>query len=473
MIKQCLAPISFFLTVLFIGMETLPADTNSEGINSHQSPPPISSVLGEKSKQRDKRMAWWREAKFGMFIHWGVYSVPAGFYHGQSVAVGKYLGHPIPCAGEWIMNVGKIPMSEYQNYAKEFNPVKFDAEAWVKLAKEAGQKYIIITAKHHDGFAMFDTQASSWGITHATQFGRDPLKELAIACKEEGIKLGFYYSQAQDWNNGGSSMTGKWDPAQQHDMDDYIDKIALPQIAELLTKYGPDTPAVIWWDTPVDMNAERAGKINSLVQKLRPGIIMNNRLGGDFQGDTDTPEQSIPSGGYPGRDWETCMTLNDTWGYRSDDQNFKSVDTLIHNLCDIASKGGNYLLNVGPTSEGLIPEPEVERLKAVGAWMKVNGDAIYGTTATPFASVSAPPTGSPEVGWRATKKPGHVYLIIFDWPGNGSFIVPAFSKKLLGATLLADHSAKLTVRQDEKGTTVSGLPTPAPDRIASVIDMAY
>jgi alpha-L-fucosidase len=256
-------------------------------------------------------------------------------------------------------------------------------------------------------------------------------------------------------------------------MDDYIDKIALPQIAELLTKYGPDTPAVIWWDTPVDMNAERAGKINSLVQKLRPGIIMNNRLGGDFQGDTDTPEQSIPSGGYPGRDWETCMTLNDTWGYRSDDQNFKSVDTLIHNLCDIASKGGNYLLNVGPTSEGLIPEPEVERLKAVGAWMKVNGDAIYGTTATPFASVSAPPTGSPEVGWRATKKPGHVYLIIFDWPGNGSFIVPAFSKKLLGATLLADHSAKLTVRQDEKGTTVSGLPTPAPDRIASVIDMAY
>ena len=233
-------------------------------------------------------MAWWREARFGMFIHWGVYSVPAGTYNGKQ----------IPGIGEWIMNRGKIPMAEYQAYAKEFNPVKFNADEWVKTAKNAGMKYIVITAKHHDGFAMFDTKASPWNIMQATPFGRDPLKELAAACKKYGIKLGFYYSQAQDWNNGGSASGGKWDPAQQRDMDDYIDKIAVPQVKELLTHYG-EFPAVIWWDTAIDMNSNRAAKLVELL-KLKPGIIYNNRLGGGFKGDTETPEQIIPATGYSG-----------------------------------------------------------------------------------------------------------------------------------------------------------------------------
>jgi alpha-L-fucosidase len=422
-----------------------------------------TSSAAETKGQRDARLAWWRDAKFGMFIHWGVYSVPAGFYHGESVNTTYYLGHPVPCAGEWIMCVGKIPMAEYQTYAKEFNPVQFDADAWVKLAKAAGQKYIVITAKHHDGFAMFDTQASPWGITHATPFGRDPLRELAAACKKEGIQLGFYYSQAQDWNNGGSAMTGKWDPAQRHDMDDYIDKIAVPQVKELLTHYG-QFPAVIWWDTPVDMNQARAQKLYDEVEQLRPGIIMNNRLGGGFNGDTETPEQSIPATGFPGRDWETCMTMNDTWGFRRDDQNFKSTGTLIHNLCDIASKGGNYLLNVGPTSEGLIPAPEAERLTAIGAWLKINGEAIYGTTASPFAQL---PWG------RCTKKIAEngktttLYLHVFNWPANGQLIVPGLSNPVKSARLLATGK-KLKFLRTGDDVAVQ-IPAVAPDAICSIV----
>jgi alpha-L-fucosidase len=433
----------------------------------------------ETKAQRDARMAWWREAKFGMFIHWGVYSVPAGFYQGK----------PVPGIGEWIMNHGKIPMAEYQTYAKEFNPVKFDAGQWVKLAKEAGQKYIVITTKHHDGFAMFDTQASQWGITHASPFGRDPLKELAAACRKEGIKLGFYYSQAQDWNNGGSAVGGKWDTNQQHDMDDYVDHVAVPQVKELLSNYG-EFPVVLWWDTPAGMNKNRADKLYKAVEALRPNIIMNNRLGGGYQGDTQTPEQFIPPQGYPGRDWETCMTMNDTWGYKSDDQNFKSTATLIRNLCDIASKGGNYLLNVGPTSEGLIPQPEVDRLKEVGAWMKVNGEAIYGTSPTIFGAEAGSfsptqkdskgkPKFIPSWNWRCTtkpgnrflhlfKQPGEIYIQIFNWPA-GQIVLPGVKGKITKAYLLADEQhSDLKFQQTAQGVTVQ-LPDKAPDAIASVL----
>ncbi len=249
----------------------------------------------ETKEQRDARMGWWREAKFGLFVHWGVYSVPAGIYHDKQTP-----------GGERIMNRGKIPMAEYQAFAKQFNPVKFDADQWVKMAKDAGMNYIVITSKHHDGFAMYDSKASDWNIMKATPFGRDPLMELAAACRKQGMKLGFYYSEAQDWNNGGSASGGKWDPAQQRDMDDYIDKVAIPQVREILTRFGPDTPAVLWWDTPTGMNQERAKRLYDTAKGLRPELITNNRLGGGFRGDIETPEQNIPAKGYPGRDWETC-----------------------------------------------------------------------------------------------------------------------------------------------------------------------
>ena len=301
----------------------------------------------ETKAQRDARMAWWREAKFGMFIHWGVYSVPAGYYHDK----------PVPGIGEWIMNRGKIPMAEYQAFAKQFNPVKFNAERMGE--NREGRRDEI--HRHHQQAPrrLRDVRLQGQRLEHRQGHALRARSTQGTGRRlpKEGIKLGFYYSQAQDWNNGGAASGGKWDPAQQHDMDDYIDKIAVPQVKEILSNYG-EFPAVLWWDTPIDMNADRAQKLYDVVEKLRPNIIMNNRLGGGFKGDTETPEQTIPAKGYPGRDWETCMTINDTWGYKRDDNHCKSTETLIRNLCDIASKGGNYLLNVGPTSEGLIPQPE-------------------------------------------------------------------------------------------------------------------
>ena len=412
-----------------------------------ESPDPYAH---ETAAQRDARMHWWREARFGMFIHWGVYSVPAGFYQ----------GNPVPGIGEWIMCTGKIPMSEYQKFAQNYNPTNYNAEEWVRLAKAAGMKYIVITAKHHDGFANFATKASPWNIVQATPYGQDILKPLATACRKYGMKLGFYYSQAQDWNNGGSECAGTWDPAQKQNMDDYIDRIAVPQMKELLSNYG-EFPAVLWWDTSCDMNKERADKLIALL-KLKPGIIHNNRLGGGYNGDTETPEQYIPATGYPGRDWESCMTMNDTWGYKSNDNNWKSTETIIRNLVDIASKGGNYLLNVGPTSLGQIPDPSIERLKAVGAWMKVNGDAIYATTASPFKRLPW--------GRCTTKLEGNettLYLHVFNWPANGILLVPGLNNSVKSARLLAT-GAKLKFTTTADGVEIK-LPASAPDPISSTI----
>jgi alpha-L-fucosidase len=373
-------------------------------------------------------------------------------------------------------------------------------------------KYIVVTAKHHDGFAMFDSKANDWSIVRATPFGRpkvvkltgfpkggeltmltlrsrsaprDPLAELAAACRKYGVKLGFYYSQAQDWNNGGAvglfsmgtNAPPRWDKAMAQDMDEYIDKIAVPQVQEICSNYG-EFPAIIWWDTPRDMNPSRAQKLYDTVHALRPNIIMNNRLGGGFQGDTETPEGFIPPQGYPGRDWETCMTMNDSWGYKRGDDHWKSTGTLIRNLCDIASKGGNYLLNVGPTSEGLIPQPSLDRLAEVGRWMRVNGAAIYGTGPTPFGAGAGAfsetekdqngrPKFIPRWDWRCTTKPGRLYLILFQWPADGQFPVPGLRSKVTRAYLLAGRNT-VGVRQDGQGVTLS-LPPMAPDCIASVV----
>ncbi|MBI5831262.1 MAG: alpha-L-fucosidase [Armatimonadetes bacterium] len=406
----------------------------------------------ETTEQREARLRWWREARFGLFIHWGVYSVPAGFYQDT----------PVPGIGEWIMNRGHIPVASYRDFAKQFNPIKYDPEAWVKLAKAAGMKYLVITAKHHDGFALFDSAASDWNVVKASPYGRDLLKPLAAACAKEGIRLGFYYSQAQDWNNpGGAAAGGQWDPAQKGSMDDYLAKVAVPQVRELLTNYGP--LSILWWDTPVDMTPARAKPLADLMA-LQPGIITNNRLGGGYHGDSETPEQFIPATGYPGRDWETCMTMNDTWGFKRDDHNWKPVGTLIRNLVDIASKGGNYLLNVGPNSLGEIPPESVERLQAVGRWMAVNGEAIYATSASPFKRL---PWG------RATRVGGddnaRLYLHVFDWPADGKLLVPGLRSDITKAWLLNDNAQTgLAVTVGDAGPVIA-LPATAPDAISSTV----
>ncbi len=400
----------------------------------------------ETKQQREERMAWWKAARFGLFIHWGIYSVPAGTYDGKQ----------IPGIGEWIMNRGKIPVNVYAEYAKQFNPVKFNAEQWVLMAKNAGQKYIVITSKHHDGFAMFKSDASPYNIVDGTPFKRDVIAELAAACKKHGMRFGLYYSQAQDWHHpGGAANGGHWDKAQDGDMDAYIDKIAVPQVKEILTKYGKIS--VLWWDTPTDMTQARAEKFLPLL-KLQPGIIQNNRLFRGFEGDLSTPEQYIPATGIPGKDWEVCMTMNDTWGYKSYDDKWKSVDDLIHKLSDISSKGGNFLLNVGPTKEGIIPPESVERLAAVGKWMKTNGESVYGTSTGPFAYLK----------WgRATRKGQTVYLHVWNWPANGTLRVP-LQNKVTKAWLLADKGRKLPATQDGEWINLK-LPGSAPDPIASVV----
>jgi len=428
-----------------IGMSALARPTGARGDEN--------AVSEETQAQRDARMKWWREARFGMFIHWGLYAVPAGTYDGKKIGG----------IGEWIMHNGKIPVEEYKKYAAQFNPVKFDADQWVRLAKEAGQKYIIITSKHHDGFAMYHSKSHPFNIYDATPFKRDPLKELAEACKKHGVKLGFYYSQAQDWTApGGASHHKHWDKAQDGSMDQYIDEKAVPQVKEILSEYGD--LAVLWWDTPIGMNPARADKLLPLL-KAQPNIIWNNRLGGGYQGDSETPEQTIPATGFKNRDWETCMTMNDTWGYKSYDQNWKPTERLLRNLIDIASKGGNYLLNVGPTAEGEIPGPSVERLKEMGAWLKVNGEAIYATTANPFRK--APPWG------RVTKKPGKLYLHVFEWPADQKLSLPTPGAKVEKAWMLVDPERKpLEVAATEETVTIT-VPKEAPDKIASVVALEY
>lgn len=428
---------------------------------------------------KESKMDWWREARFGMFIHWGVYAVPGGVYKGFEQNRG---------GAEWCMNRMKIPVTEYQAYAKQFNPVKFDADAWVKIAKDAGMKYIVITTKHHDGFAMFKSEASKWNIVDATPYGKDVLKQLAAACKKEGIKLGFYYSHAQDWNNPGGSAAlkparegwpnpdstkidaytkahnGHWDSLQTTaTMAEYIDKIAVPQVKELLTNYGE--VSVLWWDTPTNMTEEFADKIKDVLKDY-PTLITNDRLMRNrpqFAGDFKTPEQKIPNlSELDGKDWEACMTMNGSWGWRSYKPDFKTSEVLIRNLVDIASKGGNYLLNVGPQADGLFPQQSIDGLKDIGNWMKVNGEAIYGTKASPLKPLS----------WgRCTSKEAKggtvLYLSVFEWPKNGKLMVPDVKNKIGAVKLLANGKSLQTSVSAEVLTI--DLPKEALDKIATVI----
>ena len=459
--------------------EAIPSLAQVEGEHIHTSAShPVPSIQDtETAAQKNERMRWFREARFGMFIHWGLYAIPAGRWDGKEV----------PGIGEWIMNRASIPVAQYKALASQFNPTQFSAAEIVGLAKSAGMKYIVITSKHHDGFAMFDSKAHPFNIVQATPFKRDPLKELAEECRNQGIKFGFYYSQDQDWTAPGGAAyktddhkppTFHWDPAQDGSFSEYLDAKAIPQIQELLSNYG-EYPAILWFDTPTkDMTPELAGKIVKVLNQ-HPALIWNNRLGGSYSGDTETPEQYIPARGYPGRDWESCMTMNDTWGYKQDDTNFKSTETLVRNLIDIASKGGNYLLNIGPMATGEVPPAEVERLRAVGKWLAVNGESIYATQPTlfgaeagEFSATEKDKDGKPKFvsswKWRSTTTANKIYIHLFEWPG-ATFHLDKMPRKVTSAYLLADQAqTPLKVTKQGGGIDVA-LPGQPLDPIATVL----
>ncbi len=419
-------------------------DAPAEGVTVETGAEP--AALKETPAQRDARMAWWREAKFGLFLHWGVYAVPAGKY-------GDNTGY-----GEWIMNSAKIPVADYRKFAEQFNPVKYDPVLWAQTAKDAGMKYIVITSKHHDGFALYPSAASRWNVADATPYKKDLLGPLVNAAHGEGLKIGFYYSQAQDWNNPGGAKSGfkegdGWDAAHKGDYDAYLNHVALPQVRELLTRYPVD---ILWWDTPMYMDAKRIAPFAALL-KLRPGLVTNNRLSGSFGGDTATPEQFVPVTGIKG-DWETCMTMNGHWGYNAYDTNWKSSADLIHKLADICAKGGNFLLNIGPTAEGEFPPACVERLRDMGRWLRVNGEAIYGTSAGPFVQLS----------WgTATRKGNKLFLHVFDWPADGKLKVPLQNNAKSAALLVAPDKPLVVTRESQR--LVIAVPAAAPDAVDAVV----
>jgi alpha-L-fucosidase len=400
-----------------------------------------------------ERTRWFQNAKFGMFIHWGVYSV-----------IGRH---------EWSRHMLQIPQAEYDKYARQFNPVSYDPDKWVDIAQSAGARYIVITSKHHDGFSIFRSQASDYDM-EITPYPDDPLKMLAEACRRKGMRLGFYHS-IMDWRHPDYRPRRSWEYPDTYnqggDNRRYVDFMKA-QLRELLTGYGD--VAVLWFDgewehTLRDINAE--DEVYDFIRSIQPNTLINDRLyerKPGSRGDFGTPEQFVPAMGV--RDpsgkpalWEACVTINnDSWGYNKYETEFKTTRDLIRMLIEVVSKGGNLLLNVGPTPDGRIQDEFFTRLNAIGSWMKVNGEAIYDTTASPFAKL-------PFFG-RATANGRELYLHVFEWPKDGKLRVPGLKNLIHSATLLADSSVKLSYLRDGDDVILA-LPAKAPDDTAGVVKM--
>lgn len=444
----------------------------------------VSPLISHAEESRDARMEWWREARFGMFVHWGLYSIPAGKWDDKTFKRGGV---------EWIQQRARVAPEVYEKrLIPQFAPKPGFAAGWAKAARTAGCKYLVFTSKHHEGFSLHDSALSSYDARDAC--GRDLFKEIVEATRAEGLKVGAYHSVI-DWHHPQYDyikakglphpLAGKPYPNGPRDHKQYIDYLH-GQVREIMSNYGPID--ILWWDYSSTGfqgdEAWRAFELMDLVKKKQPHIIMNNRLfripeagwkgmGQDgFHGILDpkygdfiTPEQHIPATGMPGIDWETCMTMNTSWGYNQFDDAWKPSSTLIRNLCDIASKGGNYLLNIGPKADGSIPEQSLRSMADIGRWMDSYGDSIYGSTASLF----------PKLPWgRSTTKldkegTGSIYLHVFDWPADRQLLLPGLLTPPQSAQLLnAGSKASLSCKLGPRGLTLS-LPKDAPDAIASVI----
>ena len=392
---------------------------------------------------------WFRDAKFGIFMHWGLYSELGNEWQGK-----PYYG-----SGEWLMNRAKIPVAEYAKVADRFNPTNFNAAEWAQFVKGSGARYLVITAKHHEGFAMFGSRVSPYNIVDATPYHRDPMKELADACRSQGVKFGFYYSQFLDWHepDGGGNT---WDFAKsKKDYKKYYAEKSIPQIKELLSSYGP--LGLVWFDMPGGLSKDETLAFMANVRQLQPNCLISSRVGnglGDFRdlGDSELSDRVIPP------PWEALFTHNDSWGFVKSDLNFKTPREILRLLASTSARGGNLILNVGPDGTGRIPEVSQRYLGEVGRWLAGNGESIYGTTSSPI----------PDQPWGVcTLKPGCLYLHVFDRPRNGVVVVPGFG-------VVAEHAnftgqaAQLPFKQSGNELFIT-LPAGLPDARDSVVAVRF
>jgi alpha-L-fucosidase len=414
------------------------------------------AASGESPADVARRLQWWQEARFGMLVHWGLYSQDGCFWKGEDGQT------------EQMMRRLKIPLAEYAKIAGQFNPVKFDADAWARITKDAGMKYLIVTAKHHDGFAMWNSPSSTYNVVVRTPWKRDPFKELAEATRKHGLKLGVYYSLGRDWEDpdvptrdGYRSNTWDYPDEGKKNFALYFERKVKPQLRELLTQYGPI--AMVWFDTAEQITKAQSEEVLQLIHKLQPQCIVNARAGNGL-GDYLVQERTIPQQVNP-RPWETCMSLNDHWAFHKTDSAWKSAETLVRHLVDVASKGGNFLLGVGPTGEGVIPEAAAQRLTEMGRWMQANGDTIRDTVPCPVATFD----------WgRCTRRKGvgsataTVYLHVFSLPADGGLVLPRWSPEIVSATLRSSGK-KLRIQTGPAGLTITWPATSQLEPISSTI----
>ncbi|MBK8098404.1 MAG: alpha-L-fucosidase [Planctomycetes bacterium] len=408
------------------------------------------------------RMAWWREARFGLFLHWGLYALPAGAWQGKT----DY--------GEWIRDSARIPLGEYEKFREQWNPTGFDADAWARMAKAAGMRYVVITTKHHDGFGLFDSQLTDWDVG-GSPWRRDAIAELGAACRRHGLRFGLYHS-IMDWHHPDYLPRRGWETDRGTDdarFSRYLDFLH-GQVKELLTAYGKID--VMWFDGEWEAtwNHTHGQALYHLCRSLQPDVLVNNRVdvgragmagmtkGGGYVGDFGTPEQEVPAAGLPGVDWESCMTMNRHWGWNAADTAWKSPTELIRTLVDVASKGGNLLLNVGPRADGTFPELAVERLAAIGAWMDRHGESIHGTQASLFGAL---PWGRST--WRRDGDHTRVFLQVFDWPADGVLHVPGVGNAVTAARA---GDVEITCSRDADGLRML-LPREPTDPLCPVITL--
>ena len=447
------------------------AETSSpakaENFNLPSKDSPEAAWWRESMKTRDERLAWFREARFGMFIHWGVYSGLGNEFQGRKG--GGYAEH--------IQRVLKIPIPVYRKeVAGTFNPTNFNADEWVSLAKQAGMGYIVITAKHHDGFAMWPTKVNTYNIMDATPWKHDPMKDLKAACQRQGIRFGFYYSQAFDWgekdgagndwdydNPGGDKKLGGTDwwntrPEFMGHARKYVDEKAIPQLRELIKMYDPD---ILWFDTAGKLPPSENLRIMKAVREASPRVVISGRLvhgWGDYDDTTDRPAEFPPHEG----DWEAIPTTDESYGWNKFDTSHKPPSHFIQLLAKASARGGNVLLNIGPMGDGRIDPKDVLILKGIGDWWQVNGDSIRGTTRTPLA---------PQTWGESTRKGNTLYLQVFNWPTNGPLVVGGLESNVRNVSL---HSASRSSGFEPKRLNpldlcITGLPATSPDKVDSII----